>query len=153
MRLLQRLRVAQSTIAGAGAGLFVAKGKAARPFTAGQRIALYTGDWVRLEPGRNQGGPYYLQLTRSLAVDAARTDTALGRWAKAPNGAVGPGESPIRPNAELVADRGNKQGSLRALRGIQPGDEILVSYGAAYWRYHGASAANAIISLAALLRQ
>jgi len=151
MRLLQRLRVAKSTIAGAGAGLFVAKGKAARPFTAGQRIALYTGDWVRLEPGRNQGGPYYLQLTRSLAVDAARTDTALGRWANAPNGAVGPGESPIRPNAELVADRGNKQGSLRALRGIQPGDEILVSYGAAYWRYHGASAANAIISLAALL--
>ena len=138
MRLLQRLTIAKSTIAGAGFGLFVAKGKKAQRFSKGQRIVLYTGDYVQLLPGRagdTLGGPYYLQLTKQLAVDAARTNTALGRWANAPRGAKDAQGRPLRPNAELVVDhRVGHQGALRALRDILPGEEILVSYGAAYWR-------------------
>ena len=90
MRLLQNLAVRKSAIAGAGMGLFVATGRVAKSFKAGKRIALYTGDWVQLVPGDGQGGPYYLELTKRLAIDAARTNTALGRWANAPRGATGP---------------------------------------------------------------
>ncbi|RYF06141.1 MAG: hypothetical protein EOO40_09465, partial [Deltaproteobacteria bacterium] len=132
MRLLQRLAVAKSPIAGAGHGLFAAKGKGAKPFKAGERIALYTGDWAQLLPGEDgdaQGGPYYLQLTRTLAVDAARTNTALGRWANAPRGAKDATGKPLRPNAKLVRDQHKKQGALQATRRINPGDEILISYG------------------------
>ena len=78
MRLLQRLAIRKSTIDGAGLGLFAAKGRKAQPFAKGQRIALYTGDWAQLLPGSagdEQGGPYYLQITRRLAVDAAHAPT------------------------------------------------------------------------------
>ena len=155
MRLLQRLAIRKSGIDGAGLGLFVAKGKGARPFRAHQRIVLYTGDWMQLLPGRagdHRGGPYYLQLTKTLAVDAARTNTALGRWANAPHGAKDSQGRPLRPNAELVLDRSKRQGALRALRDIQPGEEILVTYGATYWRYHaGGVPASSIAELESAL--
>ena len=160
MRLLQRLTVAKSTIAGAGFGLFAAKGKGARPLRAQQRIASYTGDWVQLMPGRRgdrQGGPYYLQLNKSLAVDAARTNTALGRWANAPRDATDVRGRPLRANAELVVDRTSRQGALRAKRDIQPGEEILVSYGGSYWSYRAAADSRPIdlttSALASLLAQ
>ena len=144
MRLLQRLTVAKSTIDGAGFGLFAAKGKGATALRKGKRIVQYSGDWVQLLPGAagdQQGGPYFLQIHRGLAVDAARTNTALGRWANAPRGARDADGRPLRPNAKLVLDRPRRQGALTALRDIRPGEEILVSYGAGYWRYHGAGAA------------
>jgi hypothetical protein len=144
MRLLQRLAVAKATNPKAGYGLFVAKGKQAKPFRAGERIALYTGDWAQLLPGDDgaaQGGPYYLQLTQTLAVDAARTNTALGRWANSPHDARGPDGKPLRPNAKLVRDQRKKQGALQATRRINPGEEILVSYGRTYWKYYGNAAA------------
>jgi hypothetical protein len=151
MRLLQRLAVTKSTIAGAGNGLFVAKGRRSQPFRKGERIVLYTGDWVHLLPdaaGDAQGGPYYLQLNRQLAVDAARTNTALGRWANAPRGGRDANGRPVRPNAKLVADPSKRQGAVRALRNIAPGEEILVSYGRNYWRYFGAAANASAIEVA-----
>jgi hypothetical protein len=141
MRLLQRLAVAKSRIHGAGFGLFAAKCKDRFAFRKNRRIVVYSGDWVQLLPGAagdRQGGPYFLQVTRNLAVDAARTNTALGRWANAPHGALNDKGRPLRPNAKLVLDRTKRQGALTALRDIRPGEEILVSYGASYWRYRGA---------------
>jgi len=154
MRLLQRLTVAKSSIAGAGFGLFVARGKNALPFRSQQRIALYTGDWVQLLPGRRgdrQGGPYFLQINKTLAIDAARTNTALGRWANAPRGATDTQGRPLEANAELVVDRTRRQGALRAKRDIQPGEEILVAYGNAYWRYQAADARHNPIELSSAI--
>jgi hypothetical protein len=154
MRLLQRLAIRQSGIPGAGLGLFMAKGKGAKPFRRGDRIVLYSGDWAHLLPGDagdHLGGPYFLQITRTLAVDAARTNTALGRWANAPHGAEDAQGRPLRPNAQLVLDRRSRQGSLRASATIQPGDEILVSYGRTYWRYHGGGAQANELELTAAL--
>ena len=131
MRLLQRLAIAKSTIPGAGEGLFLAKG--ASPLRRGERIVLYSGDWARLLPDSDDGGPYFLQITRGLAIDAARTNSALGRWANDPRGGTDAFGKRRRPNAQLVADRRGKQGALRASRKINPGDEILVSYGRSYW--------------------
>ena len=150
MRLLQRLAVAKSTIPGAGFGLFVAKGKSAQPFRKKQRIALYTGDWVQLLPDTSCG-PYFLQVTNSLAIDAARTNTALGRWANAPRGATDTQGRPLRANAKLVIDHARRRGALKALRDIDPGEEILVAYGASYWRYHASSANASAIEWASAL--
>lgn len=161
MKLLQRLTVAKSSIGGAGLGLFVAKGAKVRPFKKGERIVLYTGDWVHVLPGaagERQGGPYYLAVTRRLGVDAARTNTALGRWANAPRGARGPTGRPLRPNAVLSVNTQTKQGALKALRSINPGEEILVSYGNEYWQYvsdsddeNGDQVASALATLAQTL--
>ena len=136
MRLLQRLQVAKSSVPGAGLGLKLAKGT--KPIKKGERIAPYSGDWVQLHPeDDDEGGPYFLEITKNLAIDAARTNTGLGRWANDPKGAFNESGRRRRPNAQLVADRKNKQGALRASRTINPGDEIFVSYGPGYWRTHG----------------
>jgi hypothetical protein len=142
-RIFQRLAVAQSTVPGAGLGLFVAKN--AKPIKRGERIALYSGDWIELLPDDDGeiGGPYFLQITRRSGIDAARTNTGLGRWANAPKGTRG-----RRPNAQLVADTRNRQGALRASRTIQPGEEILCSYGRSYWGRHDAALATATIASA-----
>ena len=133
-RLLQRLSIAKSTIRGAGMGLFVAKGS--QPIRNGERIAVYSGDWVQLLPDDENGNgePYFLEITRTLGVDAARTNTSLGRWANAPRGSTDEAGRRCRPNAKLVVDGRNKQGALRASAIIRPGQEILVSYGRGYWR-------------------
>ena len=127
MRLLQRLAIAKSTIPNAGEGLFLAKG--ASPIRRRERIVLYSGDWARLLPDSNDGGPYYLQITRNLCVDAARTNTALGRWANDPKGSKDALGRPRRPNALLVAHRAGRhwQGALKASRTLSdcmntPGD-------------------------------
>src|SRR6185437_104747 len=82
-----------------------------------------------------QGGPYYLQLRRDLCVDAARTNSGDGRWVNAPRG------SRKRVNAKLAITPGTINGRVIALRKINPGDEIFVSYGSAYWRTHGTKTA------------
>ena len=136
MRLLQRLAIAKSTIAGAGEGLFLAKG--ATPIRRGERIVVYSGDWVHVLPDSDEGGAYFLQVNgRGLCIDAARTNTALGRWANDPRGSKDALGRRRRPNAQLVADRARKQGALKASCTIKPGDEILVSYGRDYWRGQG----------------
>ncbi len=142
-RMLQRLGIAPSKIAKAGFGLFVAK--KAVPFKKGETIVRYTGDHVAIDPeARDHGGPYFLEINRRLAVDAARTNTALGRWANAPTGAKTARGGRLRPNAKLVVDPGRKQGRLTALKTIGPGEEVLVSYGPGYFprQYRGRAGSN-----------
>ena len=138
-RIHQRLTVAKSTIPNGGLGLFVAKG--APPIRRGERIACYSGDWIQLLPedadNDSKGGPYFLQINRNLCVDAARTNTALGRWANDTRGVTDATGRRQRPNAMLVADRRNRQGALKASRTIKPGEEIFASYGRNYWKQHG----------------
>ncbi|MEO6104059.1 MAG: reverse transcriptase domain-containing protein, partial [Pseudoxanthomonas sp.] len=123
MRLLDGLRVAQSPIAGMGL-------MAARDFRRGEHITDYTGDELVLHHDR-VGGPYALALTKRKAIDAARTNTAYGRWANDPRG------SDMSPNAEFVINRATGTGRLRATQNIARGSEVLVSYGPAYWRAFG----------------
>ena len=147
-RMVQRLAVTKSQIAGAGLGLFLAKG--APPVRKGQQLALYSGDWVTLRPGNDDdgvGGPYYLEITRTLAIDAARTNSGLGRWANDPRGSKDAAGRPRRANARLVVDRRGRQGQLKASRLIRPGDEVLVSYGRAYWKVHGQPQAKLVAAV------
>ncbi len=121
-------RVKPATMPAAGMGLFAARG-----FAVGEHIADYTGDEALLRSAAD-GGPYFLALTQRRAIDAARTNSGYGRWANDPHG------SGSGPNAEFVLNQATGSGRLRATRRIAAGDEVLVSYGPAYWRAMGQNA-------------
>ena len=139
-RLIAGTRITKSpTLPRAGQGLV-----AVRDFAEGDVIADYTGDYDASMQDGTRGGPYYLQLRRNLAIDAARTNAGDGRWANDPRG------TGRRANAELRLSQGRAR--LVAKARIRANDEILVSYGAAYWRFHnrgkatGRKAARAILA-------
>ena len=71
-------------------------------------------------------GVYCLALSKSLYVDAA---LFRGVGASANASRFG-----VRPNAKFVVNSRKKSARLEVCRGIAAGDEILVSYGAEYWR-------------------
>ena len=121
LRAISHLRIKKSSVPAAGMGLF-----ATRDFATGEHLADYTGDY--LIPTRdNVGGQYCLQVKRSLLIDAARTNTASGRWSNDPRG------SGHGPNASFVLNTANQTGRLKASQPIKAGEEIFVSYGAGYW--------------------
>ena len=126
----EHLRVKVSSIPGAGKGVF-----ATTHISPGEIIGLYTGDMVRGDFSRrddpNTGGVYYLQLNSRLCIDAARTDTHVSRFINDPRG------SGLRPNCRFVHDGRTSTVRVKATRHIQPGQELLLSYGRTYWdAYH-----------------
>jgi transposase InsO family protein len=125
LRSVCGLRIKMSTVPGAGMGLH-----AARSLPVNHRID-YTGDRVPLE-SEHDGGTYFLQLSQHEAIDAARTNAGEGRWVNDPRG------TDAQANSEfcLYTPPGQpRRACVRTLRPIQRGEEILVKYGAAYWRY------------------
>ena len=134
LKSLEGLRVKKSDIAGGGRGLF-----AARPLPAGKSIA-YTGDLIELQSGE-VGGTYVLETRArrdgsSQAVDAARRNSGYGRWVNDPRG------TDQRANSKFVLftpPGGQRRiASVRTLKALAQGEEILVSYGSTYWRFHQA---------------
>ena len=127
LRSMAGLRIKKTPIAGAGFGLF-----ADRDLPRSMRVN-YTGDRARLADAAD-GGTYFLQTSRDDAVDAARTNCGEGRWVNDPRG------SGHRANAEFVLytpPGGTRTACLRITRLVKKGEEILVKYGAEYWRFHG----------------
>ena len=119
------LRIKPSTVPGAGLGLFASK---ALPV---DHNIDYTGDRVPIESERD-GGAYFLQTKVDEAIDAARTNSGEGRWVNDPKGTA------RDANAEFILytpPGGQRRAGLRTTRPILKGEEILVAYGAAYWRY------------------
>ena len=131
LRREEALRIKQSRIPTAGMGLF-----AERDFRVNDKIADYTGD--RIVRDNQQTGPYFLQLTGSEAIDAARTNCGPGRWVNDPRG------SEFGSNAKFCPNHRNRTACLRASRPIKKGDEIFVPYGAAYWREYGDRLASTV---------
>ena len=126
LRSIEGLRIKKSDVPNAGLGLF-----AARDLPANKRID-YTGDKIQVVPG--QGGPYFLEITNSMAIDAARTNCGQGRWANDPRG------TDKTANSEFVVYTprgGTRTACLRTLRPIKNGEEILIKYGGTYWRFYG----------------
>jgi hypothetical protein len=130
LRSIHGLRIKKSTVPNAGFGLF-----ADRRLSAGTDID-YTGDRVPLDSD-SDGGVYFLKVGIRTAIDAARTDAGEGRWVNDPRG------TDRRANSVFVlyTPPGRpRQASVRTLRPIEKGEEIMVKYGGSYWRYHGAAA-------------
>ena len=107
---------------------------ASRALPSGTAID-YTGDRVPLGSDAD-GGVYFLRTSTHVAVDAARTNSGQGRWVNDPRG------TPLRANAEFrlhTPPGQQRRACVRTLRPIAKGEEILVRYGDAYWRYQGAN--------------
>src|SRR5438270_865806 len=119
LRQAEGLRVKKSGVPEAGMGLFAERG-----FREGEVIAQYSGDRVAVADGR---GNYLLQLTNASCVDAARTNSGMGRWANDPR------SSGTGANARFVVNRSARTACLKATRHITKGEEVFVPYGAAYW--------------------
>jgi hypothetical protein len=118
------LRITDSTLPGAGDGLFTTK-----PIKKGAVICEYTGDRV-VETDPNYENPYALEIKERppTFIDSSKTnEPGEGRWVNDPRG---PGK-----NASLDYDEKTKRAVVTALRDIEPGEEILVDYGEEYpWR-------------------
>jgi hypothetical protein len=118
------LRITDSTLPGAGDGLFTTK-----PIKKGAVICEYTGDRV-VETDPNYENPYALEIKERppTFIDSSKTnEPGEGRWVNDPRG---PGK-----NASLDYDEKTKRAMVTALRDIEPGEEILVDYGEEYpWR-------------------
>jgi len=125
-----------SSVPGAGKGLWAAT----RSFSPGATVARYTGDLVRTAARASNASVaasrYVLQLSATLSLDAARTNTADGRMV---NDARGSGQ---RPNARFVVDLRSQTASLCATRTIRQGTEVLVSYGRQFWSSHALQLAD-----------
>jgi RNase H-like domain found in reverse transcriptase/Reverse transcriptase (RNA-dependent DNA polymerase)/Aspartyl protease/SET domain len=120
------LRLRASTVPGAGMGLF-----ASRDLPA-QTDIDYTGDRRPLDDD-TEPGPYFLQLTNSTAIDAARTNAGPGRWINDPRGSA----ATANATWSLYTPPGKPRvACVRTLRRIKKGEEILIKYGADYWRFY-----------------
>jgi len=120
------LVIKPSLLPNAGKGLFTRV-----DIRKGDRIVEYKGrrrKWKDVKHLDGHNG-YLLRLSRTMAIDALPTLSALGRYA---NDAMGLTRVPgLRNNAEylIYGDRVY----IEATRNIRKGEEVLVSYGREFW--------------------
>lgn len=124
------VRVAPSTIPGAGLGLF-----ARRAIPAGTTIqdVTYTGRVMSLSEVRKLPEverDYVLCFHFNVHVDARNEFGSLGRYINDPY------TEPGRRNAKFEKHVAERFAELRTTRAVEPGDEIFVDYGEGYWRAH-----------------
>ncbi len=127
MALLEKfLTVRKSQLPKSGKGLFTKV-----QIRRGVRIVEYKGrtqPWreVKDEDGHNG---YLMYINRNTVINALPAVKTLGRYA---NDACGLSRiKGLRNNAEYVSE--GKRCFIEATRTIEPGEEILVGYGRAYW--------------------
>lgn len=125
-RMVYGLRIAKSTIPGAGEGVF-----ATRPIRAGATICPYFGETISKacfikRYKRQPVAPYSLHR-----IDSA-CDRSLGSMANALFKANGKCRSESAHNATFVASHGAKTMVLVATKDIREGEEIFVYYGDQY---------------------
>ena len=126
MALLEKqLEVKESTIPGAGKGLFT---KIFIP--KGTRIVEYKGrltTWKEVENDYKNGYIYF--ISNNKVIDAKSYKKALGRYA---NDAKGLSRIKGINNNSVYEQHGDKI-FIKAVKDIIPGSEILVDYGQDYW--------------------
>jgi SET domain-containing protein len=128
MALLEKqLVVKKSTIPNAGKGLFTKKF-----IPKGTQIVEYKGkisSWkdVKDEDGRNG---YIFYVTRNHVINALPVKTALARYANDARGLVR--IKGIKNNCDYITY--GKKAYIESKKDIPAGAEILVDYGADYWK-------------------
>lgn len=126
------LYIAESTLAGAGKGLFTDA-----LIKRGEQIVEYTGDiitWKECERRNNEMkegiGAYYFYVSAKKCIDAQYHLDSMARYCNDANGFTKiPG---IKNNARFEIIKGKV--FIIASRNLQPGVEIFVPYGKEYWQ-------------------
>ena len=138
--LMDGTQIKQSSVPNAGLGLF-----AKRDFKKKEIIARYTGDLINTGAGQNlrgfEGSHYVLELSKLVAIDAARTNTADGRMINDPRG------TGKRKNVRFVCYQRNKTVTIKTTRAVHAGEEFLLSYGRGFWGVLRAPGAARVLSL------
>lgn len=120
---LDGLRIGRSKVLSSGLGLF-----ATRAFQPGAVVTEYTGDLIPTAAG-DAGGPgfggshYVLELSSSVCIDAARTNTADGRLINATF------QTGRTANVRFCCHQPSKTVTVKARTRIRQGDELLADYG------------------------
>lgn len=128
MALLEKqLVVKKSTIPNSGKGLFTKKF-----IPKGTRVVEYKGrvsTWkdVKDEDGKNG---YIFYVTRNHVIDALPVKSALARYANDARGLVR--IKGLTNNCDYITD--GRKAYIESKKDIPPGAEILVDYGADYWK-------------------
>ncbi|MDQ6813054.1 MAG: SET domain-containing protein-lysine N-methyltransferase [Bacteroidota bacterium] len=127
MALLEKqLEIKESTIPGAGMGLF-----AKQFIQKGTRIVEYTGrirTWKEVEYEDNN---YYIFfVTEDLVIDASRSRKSLARFINDARGLQK--VKGLNNNAQFVVD--GFRVFVEAIKNIPAGTEIFLSYGKEYWQ-------------------
>ena len=123
----RRLRVAPSTIKGAGEGLF-----ATQTIAADETIGFYRGEVLTLREAVALKDRDYLMggFGPNAHVDASKAFAMPGRY-------VNDSFDASRLNARFDKSRKTRSARVVALRDIEEGEEIFASYGRSYWTARG----------------
>ncbi|MEP2670347.1 MAG: SET domain-containing protein [Cyclobacteriaceae bacterium] len=127
MALLEKILVVKkSKIPRSGQGLFTTE-----KIYKGACIVEYKGRLEKWSEVKDQDGynGYLLKLNERWAINALPYKRALGRFANDAKGIHR--KDNLTNNAEYLIE--GKRCFIFAKRGINPGEEILVSYGREYW--------------------
>lgn len=121
MRLVHGVEVRRSTIPGAGMGLF-----AVRHIPKDVYLFDYDGDRLSVSEYTERYaelgfGPYAIELSPSVIIDAYRTDAGIARYICTYHG------SGRRPNVRYYST--GQRVEIWTIRPIEPGDELLADYG------------------------
>jgi len=127
MALLEKhLFVEESTIPGAGKGLFTNI-----DIPKGTRIVEYKGRRTTWKDVKNDSTNYYIYtINRNNVIDAQKTMSALARYA---NDAKGFTRVKGITNNCVYVNEGNRA-FIEAMKNISAGSEIFVDYTQEYWK-------------------
>jgi len=121
--------VKKSTIPKAGKGLFIK-----RDVKKGERIVEYLGEIISwkecdIRAERDEGG-YVFYVNKKKCIDAFNTPEALARFANDAKGLTK--VKGVTNNCKYEIYKNS--GWIAATKDFNSGSEVLVSYGAEYWR-------------------
>ena len=123
----RRLRVAPSTVKGAGEGLF-----ATQAIAAHETIGFYRGEVLTLREALQLKDRDYLMggFGPNAHVDASKAFAMPGRY-------VNDSFDASRLNARFDKSKATRSARVVALRDVEAGEEIFASYGRSYWTARG----------------
>ena len=125
------LALKPSGIPGAGLGLYTLKA-----IPKGGTIVVYTGVRMTQDEYDKHPSGYGVAIPGGMVIDGRSTQSSLGRYAndcRAGNRRAGQCSG---NNAELVYDEKPFKLRIQAVKNIPANREVLVSYGARYWKTH-----------------
>ena len=122
------LSIKKSRLPNSGNGLFAEK-----PFKKGEVVAMYSSEETKDPENDEDKSGYGWTTKKGYIVDAASTQSGMGRWSNMCRKQNQRSKLCKGNNVIGVTSRNPVKVQFKALKNIQRGDEIYVSYGRDYF--------------------